>query len=116
LSEEQALDFGLTRKSKYEELKRQNEELRAYMNVLTGRIEALQKEVAELGRGMEASERKIRQLGRETGKLRLQKEKLEDSVEVLTKEREIFQKTIQNLWQMTRKQKQSSPGKVAKFA
>jgi predicted nuclease with TOPRIM domain len=105
------LVFGLTWKSKYEELKKQNDELRAYMNVLTGRIERLQKEVTELKIETDTSKRRIRQLRKETTSLRIQKDKLEDSVEVLTKERELFQKTIQNLWQMTRKQKQSNPSK-----
>jgi predicted nucleic acid-binding Zn-ribbon protein len=73
------------------------------MNVLTGQIETLRREVAELGKEMEASKRRIRQLRKETMNLRVQKERLEDSVEIFTKEREIFQKTIQNLWQATRK-------------
>jgi predicted nuclease with TOPRIM domain len=97
------LVFGLTRKSKYRELQSQNDELRAYMNVLTGKIEKLQREVAELRKEMETSKQKSRQLRRETSNLRIQKERLEDSVEILTKEREIFQNTIQNLWQATRK-------------
>jgi predicted nuclease with TOPRIM domain len=101
--EEHALVFGLTRKSKYEELQRQSDELKAYVNVLTGQIETLRREVGELGKEMEASKRRIRQLRRETSNLRVQKERLEDSVEILTKEREIFQNTIQNLWQATRK-------------
>ncbi len=105
--------FGLARKSKYEELQRQNDELKAYMNVLTGQIETLRRDVAQLGKEMEASKRRIRQLRKETSNLRVQKEGLEDSVEILTKEREIFQKTIQNLWQATRKQKQTN---LAKFA
>jgi chromosome segregation ATPase len=97
------LVFGLARKSKYEELQRQNDESKAYMNVLTGQIETLRREVAELRKEMEASKRRIWQLRKETNNLRVQKERLDDSVEILTKEREIFQKTIQNLWQATRK-------------
>ena len=106
-----ALVFGLARKSKYEELQRQNDESKAYMNVLSGQIETLRREVAELGKEMEASKRRIRQLRKETSNLRVQKERLEDSVEIFTKEREIFQKTIQNLWQATRKvrARQNSP-------
>jgi chromosome segregation ATPase len=81
------------------------------MNVLSGQIETLRREVAELGKEMEASKRRIRQLRKETSNLRVQKERLEDSVEIFTKEREIFQKTIQNLWQATRKvrARQNSP-------
>jgi predicted nuclease with TOPRIM domain len=49
-SEEDALVLGLARKSKYEELERENDESKAYMNVLTGQIEALRSEAAELGK------------------------------------------------------------------
>jgi chromosome segregation ATPase len=105
------LVFGLARKSMCEELQRENDELKAYMNVLTGQIETLRRGVAELGIEMETSKRRIRQLRKETMNLRVQKERLEDSVEIFTKEREIFQKTIQNLWQATRKvrARQNSP-------
>jgi predicted nuclease with TOPRIM domain len=111
--EELTLVFGLARKSKYEELQKQNDELKAYMNVLTGQVETLRREVAELGKETKASKQRIGQLRKETNNLRVQKEGLADSVEILTKEREIFQKTIQNLWQATRKQKQTN---LAKFA
>jgi len=106
VSEEPALVFGLARKSKYEELQKQNDELKAYMNVLTGQVETLRREVAELRKETKASKRRIWQLREETSKLRVQKEELADSVEILTKEREIFQRTIQNLWQAAKKRKQ----------
>jgi predicted nuclease with TOPRIM domain len=107
--EEHALVFGLARKSKYEELRKQNDELKAYMNVVTGQVETLRREVAELRKETKASKRRIWQLREETDKLRAQKEELADSVEILTKEREIFQKTIQNLWQAAKKRKQTNP-------
>jgi len=107
------LVFGLARKSKYDELQKQNDELRAYMNVVTGQVETLRREVAELRKETKASKQRIWQLRKETNNLRVQKEGLADSVEILTKEREIFQKTIQNLWQATRKQKQTNLGKFA---
>ena len=103
MSEDHALVFGLTRKSKYEELQRQNDELKAYMNVLSGRIETLRKEVTGLRNEMEMIKRRNRQLRKEASNLLVQKERLEDSVEILTKEREVFQNTIRNLWQATRK-------------
>jgi FtsZ-binding cell division protein ZapB len=84
-------------------LRSQNDELKAYMNVLTGRIESLRREVAALGKETEMSKRRNWQLRKETSNLRVQKERLEDYVEILTKEREVFQNTIQNLWQATRK-------------
>jgi predicted nuclease with TOPRIM domain len=102
------LVFGLTRKSKYEELQKKNDELKAYMSVLTGEVGKLRKEVAELRRDTRASKQKIWQLQQETNSLRIQKDGLADHVELLTKEREIFQKTIENLCQMTRKQKRTS--------
>ena len=105
--------FGLIRKSKYEELQNQNDESRAYMNVLTGRVETLRREVAELKKDTKASKQRIWQLRKETNNLRVQKEGLADSVEILTKEREIFQKTIQTLWQATRKQKRTASAKFA---
>ena len=100
--------FGLVRKSKCEELQKQNDELKAYMNVLTGQVETLRREVAELRKETKVSKRRIWQLREETNKLRVQKEGLADSVEILTKEREIFQKTIQNLWQAAKKRKQTN--------
>jgi len=107
-----SLVFGLTRKSRYEKLQIQNDELKAYMNVLTGQIDTLRIQVAELRKEMELSKRRIWQLRKETNSLRVQKERLEDSVEILTKEREIFQNTIQNLWQATRKVRAREPLKI----
>ena len=47
--------FGLTRKSKYVELEKQNDELKAYMNVLTAEMGTLRREVAQLKMDMTAS-------------------------------------------------------------
>jgi uncharacterized coiled-coil DUF342 family protein len=105
LSEEFALVFGLTRKSKYEELQKQHDELKAYMSVLTGEMGTLRKEIAELREDTKVSKRKIWQLQQETNGLRIQKDGLAEHVEMLTKEREIFQKIIENLCQVTRKRK-----------
>jgi predicted nuclease with TOPRIM domain len=99
--------FGLARKSRCDELQKQNDELKAYMNVLTGQVDALRREVAELRKETKAFRRRISQLREETTSLRVQKQGLEDSVEILTKEREVFQKTIQNLWQAAKKRKQT---------
>lgn len=95
--------FGLTRNSKYKKLQNQNDELKSYMNVVAGQIETLRREVDELRKEMEASKRRNWQLRKETSQLRVQKEKLEDSIETLTNERAIFQNTIRNLWEATRK-------------
>ena len=100
--------FGLTRKSKYEELQKQNAELKAYMNVLTSEMATLRKEVAELRKDTKVSKQKIWQLQQETNSLSIQKDGLEDHVEMLTKERETFQKIIENLCQATRKQKRTN--------
>ena len=108
LPEDLALVFGLTRKSKYEELQKQHNELKAYMSILTGEIGTLRKEVAELRKDTKMSKQKIWQLQQETNSLRIQKDGLADHVEMLTKEREIFQKTIETLCQATRKQKWTS--------
>jgi hypothetical protein len=105
--EERTMVFGLTRKSKYVELEKQNDELKAYMNVLTAEMGTLRKEVAELKMDMRASKIKTRRLQEETNTLRIQRQGLTDSIEILTKEREIFQKTIQDLCQAVRKQKRT---------
>jgi predicted nuclease with TOPRIM domain len=98
--------FGLTRKSKCRELQKQRDELQAYMNVLTGEVETLRKGVAELKKEMRVSKQKIWRLQEETNSLRIERQGLANSVEILTKEREIFQKTIQDLCQVVKKQKQ----------
>jgi uncharacterized coiled-coil DUF342 family protein len=103
--EEFSVAFGLIRRSKYEELQKEKDELKAYMNVLTGEVETLRKEVAELRKETKESRRKILQFQEEANAMRIQREELLNSVETLTKEREIFQKTIQNLTQAARKQK-----------
>ena len=100
--------FGLTWKSRYEELQKQNGELKAYMSVLNGEVANLRKEVAELRKDTRVSKQKIWQLEQETNSLRIQKDGLADHVELLTKEREIFQKTIETLCQATRKQKRTN--------
>ena len=91
--------FGLVRRKQYEELQRQNEEFKAYMKVLTGEVEMLRKEVAVLRKETNASKKVIWQLQEETNHLSIQKGELADSVEILTKERELFQKTIRTLYQ-----------------
>jgi chromosome segregation ATPase len=103
--EERTMVFGLTRKSKYAKLEKQNDELKAYMNVLTAEMGTLRKGVAQLKMDMTASKIKTRRLQEETNTLRIQKQGLADSIEILTKEREIFQKTIQDLCQAVKKQK-----------
>lgn len=99
--------FGLTRKSKYRELEKQRDELSAYMNVLTAEVGTLRKEVAELKKDMRTYREKTRRLQDETNTLRIQRQGLNDSIEILTKERDIFQKTIQELCQAVRKQKRT---------
>ena len=84
--------FGFTRKSKYVELEKQRNELKAYMNVLTAEMGTLRKEVAQLKIDMTASKIRTRRLQEETNILRIQRQGLTDSVEILTKEREIFKK------------------------
>jgi len=98
--------FGLAWRSKYQELQKQRDESMAYMNVLTGEVGTLRKEVAELRKETKTSKQKVWQLQQDMNILRIQKEGLANSVEILTKEREIFQKTIETLCQATRKQKQ----------
>jgi uncharacterized coiled-coil DUF342 family protein len=99
--------FGLTRKSKYAELEKQKDELKAYMNVLTAEMGTLRKEVAKLKMDMTVSKIKTRRLQEETNTLRIQRQGLNDSIEIFTKEREIFQKTIQELCQAVRKRKRT---------
>jgi len=99
--------FGLTRRSKYQELQKQKDELMAYMNVLTGEVGTLRKEVADLRKETKTSKQRVWQLQRDINILRIQKEGLANSIEILTKEREIFQKTIETLCQATRKQRQT---------
>jgi predicted nuclease with TOPRIM domain len=77
------------------------------MNISTGEVETLRKEVAELRKETKTSKQRIWQLEQETNNLRIQKDGLADHVEILTKEREIFQKTIESLCQATKKQKQT---------
>jgi archaellum component FlaC len=98
--------FGLGWRSKYRELQKQRDESMAYMNVLTGEVGTLRKEVAELRKETKTSKQRVWQLQQDMNILRIQKEGLANSVEILTKEREIFQKTIETLCQATRKQKQ----------
>ncbi|HXX87953.1 MAG TPA: hypothetical protein VEH86_05860, partial [Candidatus Acidoferrum sp.] len=87
------------------ELQKQHDELKAYMNILTGEMETLRKEIAELRKDTKVSKQKIWQLQQETNTLRVKKDGLEDHVEMLTKERELFQKTIETLYQATKKRK-----------
>ena len=101
--------FGLVRKSRYEELHRQLDELKAYMKILTSEVEKLRKEARELRSETNVSKQRISQLQGETNNLRFQREELANFVEILTKERGIFQQIIQNLSQATRKQKQTKP-------
>ena len=101
--------FGLVRRSRYEELQRQVDELKAYMKILTGEVETLRKEARELRNETKVSRQRISQLQGETNKLRFQREELANFVEILTKERGIFQQIIQNLSQSTRKRKWIKP-------
>ena len=101
--------FGLVRRSKYEELQRQVDELKAYMKILTSKMETLRKEARELRNEVKASKQKVSQLQGETDNLRFQRDELANFVEILTKERGVFQQIIQNLSQSTRKQKQTKP-------
>jgi chromosome segregation ATPase len=101
--------FGLIRKSRYEELQRQVDELEAYMKILTSEVETLRKEARELRNEVKASKQRISQLQGETNNMRFQREQLANYVEILTKERGVFQQIIQNLSQSTRKQKHIRP-------
>jgi chromosome segregation ATPase len=101
--------FGLVRKSRYEQLQRQVDELNAYMKILTSEMEKLRKEARESRNEIKASKQKISQLQGETNNLRFQREELANFVEILTKERGIFQQIIQNLSQSARKQKHTKP-------
>ena len=101
--------FGLVRRSKYEEMQRQRDESKAYMTILSSEVETLRKKIRELRNETKASKQRISQLQEETNKLRFQREELGNFVEILTKERGVFQEIIQNLSQATRKQKQIKP-------
>jgi predicted RNase H-like nuclease (RuvC/YqgF family) len=103
--EEFSVVFGLVRRSKYEELQRQRDELEAYMKVLTSEVEMHRKEGAELRKETKMSKQRIWQLQQEIKYLRIQREEQASYVEILTKEREVFQEVIQNLSQATRKQR-----------
>ena len=81
----------------------QVDELKAYMKILTSEMETLRKETRESKNEIKASKQRISQLQQETNNLRFQREKLENYVEILTKERGVFQKIIQTLSQSTRK-------------
>jgi FtsZ-binding cell division protein ZapB len=79
------------------------------MKILTSEMEKLRKEAGESRNEIRASKQKISQLQGETNNLRFQREELANFVEILTKERGIFQQIIQNLSQSARKQKQTRP-------
>jgi predicted nuclease with TOPRIM domain len=79
------------------------------MKILTSEVEKLRKEARELRSETNVSKQRISQLQGETNNLRFQREELANFVEILTKERGIFQQIIQNLSQATRKQKQTKP-------
>ena len=101
--------FGLVRRSKYEEMQRQRDESKAYMTILTSEVETLRKEARELRNEVKASKQRISQLQGEANNLRFQREELANFVEILTKERGVFQQIIQTLSQSTRKQKRTKP-------
>ena len=101
--------FGLVRRSRYEELQRQMNELKAYMKILTSDVEKLRKEGRELRDEIKVSKQRISQLQVEANNLRFQRDELTNFVEILTKERGVFQQIIQNLSQSARKQKRTKP-------
>ena len=101
--------FGLIRKSRFEELQKEMDELKAYMKILNSDAEKLKKESRDLRNEVRVSKQRISQLQGETNNLRFQREELANYVEILTKERGIFQQIIQNLSQSSRKQKHSEP-------
>jgi len=86
------------------------DELKAYMKVLTSEVEKLRKESRELKNDVRISKQRVSQLQGEATNLRFQRDELTNYVEVLTKERGIFQEIIQNLSQSTRKQKRTESG------
>jgi FtsZ-binding cell division protein ZapB len=79
------------------------------MTILTSAVETLRKKVRELRNETKASKQRISQLREETNNLCFQREELANFVEILTKERGVFQEIIQTLSQATRKQKQTKP-------
>ena len=97
--------FGLVRKSRYVELQKQIDELNAYMKILNSDKEKLQKESRDLRNEIRVSKQRVSQLQGEANNLRFQREELANYVEILTKERGIFQQIIQSLSQSARKQK-----------
>jgi len=97
--------FGLVRKSRYEELQKQMDELKAYMKILNSDVEKLRKESRDLRNENKVSKQRLSQLQGEANSLHFQREELANYVEILTKERGIFQQIIQSLSQSTRKQK-----------
>jgi len=99
--------FGLVRKSKHEELQRQMDELKAYMQILNSDVEKLRKESRDLRNEIKVSKQRILQLQGEANNMRFQREELANYVEILTKERGIFQQIIQNLSLSARKQKRT---------
>lgn len=99
--------FGLVRKSRYEELRKQMDELKAYMQIVNSDVEKLQKESRDLRNEIKVSKQRISQVQGEANNLRFQREELANYVEILTKERGIFQQIIQNLSQSARKQKRT---------
>ena len=103
------MTFGLIRKSRYEELQKQMDELKAYMKVLTSDVEKLRKESRDLRIEVKMSKQRVSQLQGEATNLRFQRDELTNYVEVLTKERGIFQEIIQSLSHSTRKQKRTEP-------
>ena len=104
------MTFGLVRRSRYEELQKQLDELKAYMKVLTSDVEKLRRESRELRSEVKLAKQRATQLQGEATNLRFQRDELTNYVEVLTKERGIFQEIIQSLSQSTRKQKRTEPG------
>ena len=62
LLEESFVIFGLVRRSRYEELQKQMDELKAYMKVLTSDVEKLRKEAGGLRNDIRASKQRISQL------------------------------------------------------
>jgi predicted nuclease with TOPRIM domain len=105
--EESSVIFGLVRKSKHEELQKQMDELKAYMQILNSDVEKLRKESRDLRNEIKVSKQRILQLQGEANNMRFQREELANYVEILTKERGIFQQIIQNLSLSARKQKRT---------
>ena len=91
------------RASKYEELLYEADRLRVKVNQLTAEVSSLKKLNAELMNNNEKCRKKVLQSQDRLDEVLGERYRLRNSIEVLEKEREVFQKTIERLISIVKK-------------